>query len=294
LSFENIIFMRQQMLPALDEEGKCILAGRDHVFTSPNGHGGVLSAIVESGAAEDMEKRGIELLSYFQVDNSLIRLVDPAFIGYHIQKKAEMSSKMLRKKDPLEKVGHFIIAEGKLRVIEYSEMSRKAMESRNHDGTLTFEAGSIGIHLINRNFIVQETKKESGLPFHVAHKIIPCLDDEGLPVYTEKPNGYKFEMFVFDALQDAERSVIMEVVREEEFSPLKNLKGNESPQSIQRDVSNYFGNWLESAGVTIPRDGQKNVLGRIEISPLYARNREEFLKQIHSKIRFEETLYLGP
>jgi UDP-N-acetylglucosamine/UDP-N-acetylgalactosamine diphosphorylase len=86
----------------------------------------------------------------------------------------------------------------------------------------------------------------------------------------------------------------MEVVREEEFSPLKNLKGTESPKSIQRDVSNYFGNWLESAGVMIPRDGQKNVLGRIEISPLYARNREEFLNKTHSKIRFVETLYLGP
>jgi len=294
LSSEDVFFMKQQMLPALDEAGKCILDGKDHVFTSPNGHGGSLLAMVKSGAVEDMEKRGIEVLSYFQVDNSLIHLVDPIFVGYHIQKKAEMSSKMVRKIDPMEKIGHFIRVGGKLKVIEYSDMSKEELQSRNPDGTLKFEAGSIGIHLINRDFIIQEIKKESGLQFHVAHKRIPYVDDTGLTVYPEKPNGYKFEMFVFDALQDTTQSVIMEIIREEEFSPLKKLTGSASAESVRRDISNYFGGWLESAGLTIPRDNEKNVSGRIEISPLFARNREECLNKLSSKIKFEGSLYLGP
>ena len=294
LSSENVFFMKQQMLPALDETGKCILDRKDHVFTSPDGHGGVLLAMVESGALEDMERRGVELLSYFQVDNPLICIVDPVFIGYHIRKKAEMSSKMVRKKDPMEKVGHFIMADGKLKVIEYSDMSKEELQLQSPDGTLKFGAGSIGIHLINRDFVGQEAKKEPGLPFHVAHKKIPFLDDTGFSVDPEKPNGYKFEMFVFDALQETTQSVIMEVIRENEFSPLKNLTGNGSPESVQRDISNYFGNWLESAGVTIPMDKQKNVLGKIEISPLFARNREEWLNKFPSKIKFEDSFYLGP
>jgi UDP-N-acetylglucosamine/UDP-N-acetylgalactosamine diphosphorylase len=291
---ENVFFMKQQMLPALDETGKCVLDRKDHVFTSPDGHGGALLAMVESGALEDMERRGVKLLSYFQVDNPLIRIVDPIFIGYHIQKKAEMSSKMVRKKDPMEKVGHFIIVDGKLKVIEYSDMSREELQLRNPDGTLKFEAGSIGIHLINRDFVAQEVKKEPGLPFHVAHKKIPFLNDKGFSVHPGKPNGYKFEMFVFDALQDTTQSVIMEVLREEEFSPLKNLKGGTSPESVRRNISNYFGSWLESAGVTVPRDKQKNILGRIEISPFFARNREEWLNKCPPKIEFKESLYLGP
>jgi UDP-N-acetylglucosamine/UDP-N-acetylgalactosamine diphosphorylase len=101
-------------------------------------------------------------------------------------------------------------------------------------------------------------------------------------------------MFVFDALQDTTQSVIMEVVREEEFSPLKNLTGNGSPESVQRDISNYFGNWLESVGVTIPRDKHKNVLGSIEISPLFARNREEWLDKRPFQMEFKDFLYLGP
>ncbi len=294
LSPENVFFMKQGMLPALDEAGKCILDDKDHVFTSPNGHGGVLLAMVESGAAEDMEKRGIELLSYFQVDNSLIRLVDPTFIGYHIQKKAEMSSKMLRKNNPMEKVGHFIIADGKLKVIEYSDMSEEELQSRNPDGTLKFEAGSIGIHLINRDFVTKEAKGGTSFPFHVALKIIPYLDDEGYLIYPEKPNGYKFEMFVFDALQDTTQSVIMEVIREEEFSPLKNLTGDGSPESVQRDISNYFGSWLESAGISVPKDENGDIVGSIEISPLFARNRKECLNKLPLKIEFEGSLYLGP
>lgn len=294
LRSEAVFFMQQRTLPALNKKGKCILDAKDHVFSSPNGHGGVLSAMVDSGATEDMVKRGIEILSYFQVDNPLIRLIDPIFIGYHIQKKAEMSSKMLRKMDPMEKVGHFVKADGKLKVIEYSDMSETELQTRNPDGTLKFEAGSIGIHLINRDFINQVVNSRSNLPFHVARKKIPYLDEDGHLIHPEKPNGYKFEMFVFDALQDTTQSVIMEIIREEEFSPLKNKSGNHSLELVQRDISNYFGSWLESAGMSIPRDNRGNVAGDIEISPLYARNREEFLKTFNSKIQFAGSLYLGP
>jgi UDP-N-acetylglucosamine/UDP-N-acetylgalactosamine diphosphorylase len=194
----------------------------------------------------------------------------------------------------MEKVGHFVKVDGKLRVIEYSELGRKELEARLPDGTLRFGAGSIGIHLIQRDFIVEQTKDGSKLPFHVAHKKIPYLNDEGKLVRPEKPNGYKFEMFVFDALKDTTQSVIMEVIREEEFGPLKNKNGDKSPEWVRQSISNSFGRWLVSAGVSVPKDPSGNVLGNIEISPLFARNREEFLNKLPPNSQFEASFYLGP
>ncbi len=291
---KDVIFFPQRMIPAMDDKGKLILDSKDHIFMNPNGHGGSLLALEESGALNDMKSRGVEILSYFQVDNVLIRIVDPLFIGYHVQAHAEMSSKMVTKRDPWEKVGVFGRLGGKLKVIEYSDMREEDMVAKDPNGNLKYGAGSIAIHIINVDFIKEEVSEGIKLPYHVAHKKIPFIGEKGTLISPETPNGYKFELFVFDALGDTENSVIMEVAREEEFSPVKNKSGRDSEGTARRDLCNYFGRWLEAAAVAVPKNKNDDVDGLIEISPLYAINMDEFLGKIPRDIHFDGSLYLGP
>ncbi|MFQ6112729.1 MAG: UTP--glucose-1-phosphate uridylyltransferase, partial [bacterium] len=241
LNPDDVMFFPQEMVPALDPSGRLILDARDHVFTNPNGHGGSLSALKKSGALDDMRRRGIDLIFYFQVDNVLVKICDPVFLGYHIQQQAQMSAKVVAKTDPYEKVGVLGRINGRLEVIEYSDLSDEQKEARNPDGSLEFGAGSIAIHVLDVEFVEQENKGGLRLPWHVAHKKIPYINEKGKLIEPESPNGYKFETFVFDALGDAEKVVILEVKREEEFSPVKNARGVDSPATARRDMNNLFG-----------------------------------------------------
>jgi len=291
---EDIFFVKQRMIAAIDENGKLILDKKDHIFVSPNGHGGSLLALYENGALEDIKKRGIEIISYFQVDNVLINIIDPVFIGYHLMEKSEMSSKMVRKKSPYEKVGVFGRVNGRVRVIEYSEIGEKDMNARNRDGSLKYSAGSIAIHLLNVDFVERQVNSGLNLPYHVAYKKIPYLDESGNLIVPERPNGYKFEMFIFDILSDAKNPVIMEIERDREFGPVKNKEGENSPETARRKMCNLFGSWLEEAGVDVSRDEDGNVVGEIEISPLYASSSDELRMKLPRDFIFKTPLYLGP
>ena len=294
LNPDQIFFFVQDILPAVDEEGKIILDGKGSVFTSPNGHGGTLLALRKSGALADMKRRGLEQLFYFQVDNVLVKIADPVFIGYHVLEKAEMSSKVVSKRYPHEKLGVIGLHNGRLSVIEYSELSEKDLHARNPDGSLKYNAGSIAIHMFRLDFLEAETEKGFKLPYHIAHKKIPYLDETGRRIEPQEPDGYKFETFIFDALKDTTVSVIMETKREEDFSPVKNKGGEDSPRTARRDLTDLFGRWLEKAGIEIPRDANGHVIGAIEISPLFALDEEELLRKIKpGEISFNGTLYLG-
>jgi len=270
MSRADVIFFAQRMVPALDVSGKLMLDAPDHVFMSPNGHGGSLLALKEGGALEDMERRGIDMLSYFQVDNVLINPVDPLFIGHHNLAGAEMSSKMLIKRDPWEKVGVFGRIGGKLVVVEYSDLSEAEATARAEDGSLRFGAGSIAIHLIQRQFVEQLTAEGLRLPYHVAYKKIPVMDHSGALQSPELPNGYKFETFVFDALTETTSSVILEIAREEEFSPVKNAAGEDSAATAQADLMAQYSRWFEALSIDLPRREDGSVALQMEISPLFA------------------------
>jgi len=88
--------------------------------------------------------------------------------------------------------------------------------------------------------------------------------------------------------------MIMEVDRAEEVSPIKNPEGEASPESARKAISNFYGQWLEAAGIFVPRDAQGNVKGLIEISPLFAMDKRSFIKKVDSHLRFDGSLYLGP
>ncbi len=293
LNPREIFFFVQGMMPALDAQGKIIMAARDHIFMNPDGHGGVLTALGKSGALSDMRKRGIAEIFYFQVDNVLVNMCDPLFIGYHAAAGADMSAKVCSKRDPFEKVGVLGRKNGKLAVIEYSDMSEGDKQQRNPDGTLKYNAGNVALHMFRVGFIEHELEAGAKLPWHLAHKQIPYLNENGDLVQPQEPNGYKFESFVFDALGDAKNCALLEVERHEEFSPIKNFSGIDSPLTAQRDLCHFFAGWLERAGVHVARDHEGWPVAKIEISPLVAMEAEELARKISPQLKIGTEWYLA-
>ena len=266
----------QGMMPAVDFQGKLILADRGQLAWSPDGHGGSIRALARSGMLADMASRGIEYISYFQVDNPLAPPVDPVFIGCHADAASDMSSKMARKRDPKERIGAFCLSRGRLHVVEYSDLPDALAEATGPDGALRFAAGSIAIHILSRGFVERLTAGgRFALPFHRAEKKIACVDADGRPHTPENANGIKFETFVFDALPMAERPVVLEIDRACEFSPVKNAEGEDSPATAERDMIRLAAAMLEEAGVEVPRDADCTPSVRVEINPLAARNGDE-------------------
>jgi UDP-N-acetylglucosamine/UDP-N-acetylgalactosamine diphosphorylase len=289
-----VFFLVQDMIPAIDRQGRLILDARDHIFMNPNGHGGSLKALWESGAIGDMKNKNIETIFYFQVDNVLTKICDPIYVGYHVLAKSDMSNKVVRKRYPEEKMGILCKIEGKLGLVEYSDLSKQDMYAKKEDGSLKYWAGNIATHLIAVDFVVRENISGFNLPYHIAEKSIPYIDDEGNLTQAEEKNGIKFETFVFDALLDTKNSVSIEVDRKSEFSPLKNKEGENSPQTVQRDLKNTYGAWLEKAGYGVPRNRDGNVAINIEISPLFALDEEELRGKSFDFDEQATELYLGP
>ena len=271
----DVFFFQQGMMPAFSMDSSLLLGEKDSLALSPDGHGGSLRALDRSGALADMKRRGVEHLSYFQVDNPLVYTIDPLFLGMHDLTGSEMSSKIVPKAGPLEKVGNFCVGDGKVQVIEYSDLPEALARRTNPDGTLAFNAGSIAIHALRVSFI--ERLNAGGrleLPWHRAEKKVPYVDESGTLVKPEKPNAVKLEQFVFDAIPLAANPLVFTTSRAEEFSPVKNAHGDDSPATCRRDQIRRNAEWLELAGVNVPRENSEPA-AVIEISPLYAASKEQ-------------------
>ena len=291
---EDVRFFQQRMMPALDRNFRLVLVAKDRILLSPNGHGGTLSALAESGMLDDMERRSIEEISYFQVDNGLAPAADPVFLGGHSLAGAEMSSKALWKREPEEPIGAFVRVGDTIVVREYSDLTREQMRERTAGGSLLYGFGSIALHALRVDFVRTETQSGFKLPFHLAEKSSPFLDESGALVQPKERNVYKFETFIFDALRDTRRTVVLEVRREEEFSPLKNATGKDSPETCRRDLSALYASWLEQAGVRVPRDERGAPKHPIEISPLFALDAAELAGKVPRDLRIAGPVLLGP
>jgi len=295
---DSVHFIVQGLIPAVDHDGRILLSEKDMIAMTPDGHGGSLRALVRSGAVDTMRKQGIDIVSYFQVDNPIVQCIDPAFIGFHVLGDSELSSKMVPKAYPLEKVGHFCVKDGTTCVIEYSDMPAEMQEETNPDGSLRFNAGSVAIHIFDREFIARAGGDEVGakLPFHRADKKIPYVDKDGQVVKPEAPNGIKFEMFVFDALPLAKRPVIIEAAREDDFSPVKNAEGVDSPKTAKEDQLRMYARWLKAAGASIATDETGLPAVRFEISHRFAADEADFVEQwkrLEKKPEIKEGTIIG-
>ena len=291
----DVFILQQGTLPNFSFDGKILLADKANIACSPDGHGGSLKALYKSGALEDMKRRGVEFLSYFQVDNPLVNIFDPLFIGLHALDGAEMSSKALIKAGPREKIGNFCLVDGKVTVIEYSDFSDELAEKQNPDGSLVFELGSIAIHIINRTFVERVNTEGLTLPLHKAVKKIPHIDEKGEHVEPAEPNGVKLESFVFDALPLASKSIILQTLRSQEFAPTKNLTGVDSVEATRQMMAARAADWLESAGVTVPRKPDGSIDATLEIAPGFALEKDDVKAKLNQipEIKPKDKLYLA-
>ena len=266
----DVFFLQQGMMPAFSMDGQMLLAEKDSLALSPDGHGGSLRALYKSGAIDDMHKRGVEHLSYFQVDNPLVHVIDPLFMGLHILTGSEMSTKTIPKANALEKVGNLVVGDGAVQVIEYSDLPESLAVQTNPDGTLRFNAGSIGLHALRVQFV--QTLNTSGhlkLPWHRAEKKVAYVDEKGALIKPDKPNAVKLEQFVFDAIPLAKNAMAYTTERAEEFSPVKNAEGVDSPATCRRDQIRRAGRWLTDTGIEVPmKNSEPDAV--LEISPLFA------------------------
>lgn len=279
LDRSDVFFFKQGMWPALDPDGKIILDAPGHIFMSPDGHGGTLSAMVSSGAMADIEKRGLSTVFYFQVDNPMVAVADPAFIGEHLLAGADISIKVCAKRDPQEGLGMVVERDGRCEMVEYTEFTDEQKNRRRADGELYFKFGSVAIHVFDFEFMKREAN--AAMPLHIAHKKIAMCADDGTVVKPSAPNGFKFEKFIFDVLPDAKKIVNVAFDRRDEFSPVKNAEGNDSPATCRADLVAKWTRWLAAAGVTLPAGA------KVEIDPAYANSPEEVAARVSAGLSFK-------
>ena len=266
LNKDSVYFFVQGMLPSVTPQGKLTFSREGGLFMNPDGHGGTFTALKKNGCLDIMKAQEVEEIFYFQVDNPLVQICDPLFVGLHNAAGAQMSSKVVKKRSYEEKVGIIARVDGRTRVIEYSDMSDEMRYATNELGEMLFWAGSIAIHMIRRDFAEALTSKGLHLPYHKANKVIQTLDDAGHPV---EKKVVKFETFIFDALPLADKSITLEVFRDEEFAPVKNKSGEDSLESSILMQSALYRSWLKESGIRVRDDIF------VEISPLFALNKED-------------------
>ena len=253
-------------MPAVDDDGKLMLADRDSIFVSPDGHGGTLSALDRNTILADMQQRGIRHVFYGQVDNPLIQVCHPALIGYHINRGSEMTTQVVRKSEPLQKVGNVVSIDGVVQIIEYSDLPENYARQTNPDGSLKLWAGSIAVHVFDLEFLRRANASADSLPFHRARKKVPFVNRAGRRIDPESPNATKFEKFIFDLLPLAQNAIVCEVDPAEGFCAVKNAPPapSETPEHVKAAISELHSSWLKDAGVEVANDVV------VEINPLYA------------------------
>ena len=260
----DISFFPQGELPVIDADGKILLAEPGHLSLGPNGNGGCFPALKSSGALEDMKRRGVEWVFTYGVDNALVRVCDPGFLGFAIISGLPAASKSVAKNDPAERVGVFCQRNGKTSVLEYSEMTPEMCGMRDMQGNLLYGSANIAVHLFRRDFL--ETQAETPLPYHVAHKKIAHVNAEGRALPPKTPNAFKFELFMFDLFPKAKGMAIQEVSRADEFAPVKNptTESVDTPATARRLILDLNRRWAVSAGFT-----PEELKGlEVEVSPL--------------------------
>ncbi|WP_240420571.1 UTP--glucose-1-phosphate uridylyltransferase [Paenibacillus periandrae] len=260
-SADDCVFFEQGVMPAVDEDGRIFLSEKDEIGLAPSGNGECFAALNKSGALADMKRRGVEWLFYYNVDNALIKVADPVFVGVAAHYDNPIATKVIDKAYPEEKVGILCMKNNRPMVVEYSDLPQHLMFERNSEGKLTYGLGNISIHLFRRDWIEQQVN--SSIPYHVAHKKIRHVDVNGHFIEASQPNGYKFERFIFDFFPWAAGITVLKGKREDDFAPVKNKEGEDSPQTARELIYDLHRSWLLKAGASLDE-----IQGPVEISPL--------------------------
>lgn len=276
LKGENVIFFEQGTLPCYSNDGKILLESKSSLAVAPDGNGGIYAALRnvqppnKYSVLDDAEHRGVKHLHAYCVDNCLVRVADPVFIGYCASKNAQCAAKTVPKAKWDEPVGVVARRGGKFGVIEYSEIDESIAKKTqpNAPDQLAFGAANIANHYYSLDFLKKVESFEDGMAYHIAKKKIKHTDTEtGKQVSPSKPNGIKLELFVFDVFPFASEAAfaVLEGDRADEFSPLKNAPGTgaDDPETSRRDILAQHRRFLTKAGAKFASDDIE-----IELSPL--------------------------
>jgi len=288
LSKDDVKIFCQGTMPAIDAAtGKLLLEEKDSLALSPDGHGGTVAALAKSGCLADAIFRGIDLLSYVQVDNPLVALCDADLLGHHLMSGSEMTTQVVRKRFATEKVGNVVVVDGRVQIIEYSDLPDDVANRKTESGDLLLWAGNIAVHVLDRRFLERAANWSEALPFHRANKSVPYIDANGERVRPEKPNAIKFERFIFDLLPHAEHAFVVEALASEAFAPVKNANGapTDTPEQAMQAIVDQHRRWLKAAGAKVG-DGV-----RVEINPQFAIDTDELKDRVEPGITITEDRY---
>lgn len=272
------IFVQGQM-PAVDSQsGEILLESPSTIAMSPDGHGGIVKALKKQGILESCAKNGIEHFYYAQIDNPMVIACDPTLVGHHIQQKSRMTTQVVQKRFATEKVGNVVSIDGRTQIIEYSDLPTSAAEQTNTDGTLKLWAGNIAVHVFELAFLKECCETPNALPFHLASKVVPFVNESGDVVKPSSPNATKFEQFVFDLLPHAERAIVVEGRAEDVFAPVKNADGapTDTPHATKLALSNRAKRWMSAVGVEVAPDCW------LEVNPLWAWDPSDVKERLQS------------
>ena len=237
---EAVKFFIQGEMPMINTEGKILLNEEGLIKQAGAGHGAIFEAMRKNGIIYEMQNKGIEWVFIGGVDNVLVKMVDPVLIGLSIERNVLAAGKSVVKANPHEKVGAFCKKDGKPSVIEYSEISNELAEAVDEKGELLFGESHILCNQFNIKILEELAKNK--LPYHVAFKKATYMDEKGNIISPTEPNAYKFEAFIFDAFSSIPEMLVMRVKREEEFAPVKNAEGVDSPETARKLYKDYFAN----------------------------------------------------
>ena len=283
------IFCQATMWALDDRWEKILLESPDSLFLGPDGHGGMLQAFVKSGYLDDVRLRGIRHLFYGQVDNPLLTVCQPYLIGCHLLAGSQMTTQVARKRDPLERVGNVVGAAGRVHIIEYSDLHDEAARQTNPDGSLKLWAGNLAVHVFDVDFLTAAASDPDALPFHIARKKVPYLNERGEKVEPEKPNAIRFERFIFDLLPRANNALVVEADPAEAFAPVKNADGEktDTKATAQAAMVALHRRWLAEAGMQVAAGV------RVEINPLWALDPPEIASKLKAGTRIERDTYFS-
>ncbi|XP_057651906.1 UDP-N-acetylhexosamine pyrophosphorylase-like isoform X2 [Diorhabda carinulata] len=289
LNKEDVILFRQGLLPCFTFDGKIILEDKNRIALAPDGNGGIYKALQKNHIVEHMKKRNIKYVHVHSVDNILVKVADPSFIGYCVKKGADCGAKVIPKENPHDALGVVCEVNGKFQVVEYSEITDKTANLRNEEGELVFSAGSICNHFFTSDFLEKaSTVYEKELKPHVAKKKIPYIDESGNRIQPKTPNGVKIEKFIFDVFEYSQNFVTWEVPRNAEFSPLKNCESvhKDCPSTCKRDLLLLHKSYIQKAGGIVKCE-------ELEISPLLSYAGENLESKVKGKVFDKCTVILS-
>ena len=282
LSRAQVRFVKQKMLPILNRRGKILLKDKSTLCFSTNGYGGAFYALQSSELLEEFLQKGIEYLFYFQVENPLVKVVDPLFLGYHAQQEAEVSTKVIMKRSGDEHLDVATFVDGSLEIVLHSELSEEERNARTSDGNLTFSAGNTAIHIFSLAFLKRLAQEGFQLPYHKVETTATSLHRKGEEFVTKLNEAVQFELFLFDVLSQAKKKILVETPREEEYAPVLGATGAYSPEKSRQAIVNYFRQWIQR--LEEPWfEKLKNCMW--EISPRYALDEEAFQRKFREKLK---------